>query len=469
MLSPVLLLWLATSLPACSLEGVPAPVRCGTVEVFEDRRRGKGRRIPLKVVVLEATGAERSPDPVLILAGGPGQAATTLAADVAQEQAQVRQHRDVVLVDQRGTGGSNRLPCVPWDDEDLRSYVGEPGPAELRHCRQELERHADLRRYTTSDWVDDIEELRWRLGYERWNLDAGSYGTRVALLYMARYPERARSAVLRAVNPPGFRIPLSFPKAGQRALDALFDDCAADAACQADFPDLRDDFQSVLDRLSRGPVSARIQHPVTGELVEARITRDLFAARVHLVLFAPQLAARLPLLIHQAAQGDLGPFAQLAVDFGKAIADQLDWGQQLSVLCTEDLPLITPAEIERETKDTFLGSSIITDAQAHCRDWPRVSLPADWTRPVQAPIPTLLLSGGLDPATPPEFAAAAAARLLRARHVVAPHGTHMGGGACFDALAAALVERGSLEGLDAGCAAEVRRPSFARPAAGPAS
>jgi hypothetical protein len=181
---------------------------------------------------------------------------------------------------------------------------------------------------------------------------------------------------------------------------------------------------------------------------------------VHLLPFVPTLAGRLPALIQRAAEAGLAPFAQLAAHFGKAIADTIDWGQQLSVLCIEDLPLIMSAEIERETAGSFVGPRIITDA--HCRDWPRGRLPRDWRAPVTAAIPTLLVSGALDPATPPEFAEAVARGLRATRSVVVPRGSHMGHGACIELLAGQVIESRIVEGLDTACLGSVARPPFAR-------
>jgi pimeloyl-ACP methyl ester carboxylesterase len=454
------LLLLSTLLP-CTVPDVAPPVRCGTVQVAENRAVAGGRTLDLHVVVLGATGPA-APDPVLILAGGPGQAATTLASAIAVEQAALRRERDIVLVDQRGTGRSNGLPCKPWDEMDLRSYLEEPAAADVARCREELSGRADLTQYTTSAWVDDLEDVRKALGYPRWNLDAGSYGTRVALLYMSRHPAAVRVAVLRAVNGPEYRIPLPFSRAGQEALEALFTDCAKDQQCVADYPALRRDFERAMSGLEK-PVRVTIQHPVTRKPVAAQLTREVFVARVHLLLFSSGSVAQLPRLLHLAANGIYGPFAQLAVDFGKAIADQIDWGQQLSVLCTEDLPRITEMDIEKETAGTFLGGEMVRDAMAQCQGWPRGQMPADWGAPVTASIPTLLVSGALDPATPPSMAEAVARGLKTSLHVVVPRGSHMDGSACIEGIVGEAIRRGRLEGLDTSCVEGTTRPPFARP------
>jgi pimeloyl-ACP methyl ester carboxylesterase len=444
----------------CERPGLPADARCATVEVFEDRKAATGRRIPLAVVVLPASGSPRAADAVFFIAGGPGQAATHSAASVAEEHAATRRTRDVVLTDQRGTGGSNGLPCVPFPATDIRLYLGEPGPEEVRRCRDALSARADLRLYSTESAVEDLEDVRRALGYEQVTLDAGSYGTKVALRYLARFPTRVRAAVLRAVNPPGFRIPLPFAAAGQAALDRLIEDCGRDGGCRRAFPDLRGDLARVLSRLDAGPVPVKVTNPGTGRIEATTLDRATFVARLHLLLFASRLASRIPLLVHTAAQGDFAPFAELSVVFGKAILDQIDWGMQLSVLCTEDLPLITRGEAERASRGTFLGPEQIFAAQEHCASWPRGTLPPGHGKPVRSDVPVLLISGGLDPATPARYADEAARTLARSRHVVIPSGSHMDGGPCVDAIASAFIAAGSAFGLDTSCVEAIRRPEW---------
>jgi pimeloyl-ACP methyl ester carboxylesterase len=441
--------------------GLEGSARCGRLQVWENRKSRSGRRIPLNVVVAPASGPER-PDPVFVISGGPGQSATRDVARVAEELKAERAHRDLVFVDQRGTGGSNALPCVPFGEDDWRLYFGSPEPAQIRACRDRLARGADLARYTTDEAVEDLEQVRQVLGYERINLDAGSYGTRVALVYMQRYPERVRTAVLKGLNAPSLRIPLPFARAGQDALDHLFAECAADADCARAFPRLREEFAAVLERLERAPAKLTITNPATGKPLAVEIDRSAFTARVHLLLFASALARRIPLLVHQAHEGDWLGFAELAAAFGKAIVDQIDFGMQLSVLCAEDLPFIGDAELSRETRGTFLGPHRVRSAKRFCREWPRGKAAPDVRRPVRSQVPTLLVSGAFDPATPPRFAEEVASGLRHARHVVF-QGSHLDGQACTSAMAAAVVEAGSLDGLDTSCSGQVGRPPFALP------
>jgi len=461
---------LAKFLNPCRPPGLQRKVLCGKLFVKENRGLGGGRRIPLNIVILPATGPSREPDPVFYLVGGPGQAATESAQRAAAEQEQINAFRDVVLVDQRGTGGSNPLRCRFYPVGDLRQYLGPPpSPEQVRKCRVELEKRADLAAYTTPEAVADLEQVRRALGYPRINLDGGSYGTRVALVYMRTHPEAIRTAVLRGLSPTNYRLPLPFARAGQAALERLFEACESDPACHSAYPDPRADLSEVLERLRREPVSVEVENPVTGRREGARISHDLFVSRLHLLLFSTGLSSQVPNLLHRAASGDFEPFAQLAVLFGKAITDQLYFGMQLSVACSEDFPFISSSDVARETSGTFLGATRVSQLGAFCGSWVRARLPKGYADPVHASTPTLLISGGLDAVTPKRFADEVAAGLPNSRSILVPFGGHINAGPCLDSIAAQFIAQDSAEGLDLSCVEEIRRLPFSVPEDRPSS
>ena len=454
----------ALALAPCELDGVPGGGRCGLLEVAEDRTSAATRTLRLRLAVLPATGAPVAPDPVVVLTGGPGQAASAGAAREAADLAALREHRDIVLLDQRGTGGSHRLRCVPPAAHACALTLGPPPPAAaIARCREELAREADLTRYTSLDAVEDLEELRRTAGWERMNLVAGSYGTRVALLYMARHPERVRTAVLQGVSPPGSANPLPFARAGDAALEALLAACAADAGCGAAYPRLREELAAVLARLAAGPAAVELPDPATGAPVRVELTRELFVSRLHLMLIVGPLAVQVPRLVHLAHEGDWRPFAELAAAFGRAITEQIDFGMQLSVVCAEDAPFLTPERVEAETAGTLLGRQRVDQVLGYCREWPARPLPADFTAPVRVRVPTLIVAGEVDPVTPVALATAVARELPAARLVVLPGASHVDGADCVQRLAASLVTAGDLAALDESCVAAVRRPPFPPP------
>lgn len=450
----------AAGLVPCRPPGLERDALCGSLQVAERRDRPGGRRIPVAFVVVPAA-VEAAPDPVFYIAGGPGQAATRSVAQAVHEHADTLRSRAIVLVDQRGTGGSNRLACAGRPESDIRRYLASGFDLEmLRRCRAELEAKADLTAYTTADAAEDLEAVRAALGYPRLNLDGGSYGTRVALRYMQRHPRRVRAAVLRGVSPASYANPLPFARAGQQALERLFANCGSDAGCARAFPSLPSDFAQVLRRLEGGPVRVEVRNPATGEAQPAELDREVFVTRVHLLLFSSALSARLPYLIHRAASGDFVPFAQLAADFGRAIIEQIDLGMQLSVLCAEDAPLVAAADIDAATSETFLGGGRARQILRACAEWPRGAVPADFRRPVRAALPTLVISGEVDPVTPPRFGEEVVRWLPRGRHLVVPNGSHVDAADCVDRIAAEFVRRGSADGLDTGCLAASVRPPF---------
>jgi len=458
------------ALAPCRLPGMEGDALCGTLEVPERRDAPSGRRITLRLAVLTARGPHARPDPVFVVAGGPGQSAVNIAAQVAQEMEATLAEREVVLVDQRGSGGSNRLECRQFADDDMRRYLSRGFDLDaLRRCRADLEKRADLTAYTTDAAVADLEDVRAAMGYERIDLDGGSYGTRVVLWYLKRHPARVRTAVLRGVSPTDYALPLPFARAGQEALERLFADCAGERACNTAFPGLRDEFAALLERLGRGPVEVDVKNPVTGAVQKAVIDREIFVTRVHLLLFSSRLSTRLPALLHQAAAGEWAPFAQLAADFGRAIVEQIDLGLQLSVACAEDAPRLRAADIDAATRGTFLGRGRVDQLLAACAVWPAAPTPAGFYDPVRSDVPALVVSGELDPVTPPRFGAQVARGLRHGWHAVIANGSHVDGGPCVDGLVTAFVRAGSADGLRPDCFGLGVRPPFVLPDPAPSA
>lgn len=225
---------------------------CGSYAVWENRATRQGRRIELHIVAVPSAAADPAPDPVFVFAGGPGDAASNAARGWVEDR-EVRAHRDIVMVDQRGTGGSHRLDCrLPRDPSDVQGYFEPTLPkAEVKRCRVELERDADLAQYTTSIAADDLDEVRAWLGYDRINLTGGSYGTRAAQVYLRRHPDHVRSATLVGVAAMDQYLPLYHARDGKAALDRLFDTCQRTPACAAAFPRLPAEHERVLAGLDR--------------------------------------------------------------------------------------------------------------------------------------------------------------------------------------------------------------------------
>jgi pimeloyl-ACP methyl ester carboxylesterase len=454
------------TLSPCDVPGLEGKARCGTYEVWENRETRSGRKISLKVVVVPATGADRAPDPFVFLNGGPGESSTDGAPYLAHEFAKLRDRRDIFLVDQRGTGGSHPLNCeIFLPPGDLQGALGAFFPLEpIRQCRGRLEKDADLKLYTTAIAMDDIDEVRAALGYDRLNILGGSYGTRATQVYMRRHPERVRTAILYGVVPMDDKIPLNIPPGAERALKGVLAECAQEAACHAAFPKLEEESNAVWSTLRKGPVRARVLNPKTGEPTDVSLSRDLAAEGVRYMLYSSSAAGEVPAVLHQAALGDYTPIAERALSGRLQIVASGSSGMYLSVTCAEDVPWIDPKEAERLAAGTFIGDYRYVQQRAACDLWPQGSIPKGFLEPVDAPVPTLLISGMWDPATPPSDAEQVARHLPKSLSIVVPHGGHsldgLDGVECVTNLQIQFVERGSLEGLSTGCIDQIRRRPF---------
>ncbi len=453
------------ALSPCLLPGLAREARCGRFAVFEDRAARKGRTIALRVAVLPATGPDRQPDPIFYFAGGPGASAVDAAAELATEWEPALRRRDLVLVDVRGTGDSNGLACTA-----LRGRAGVIGflddflPAVgVRACRKELQAHADLALYTTTNAVDDLDDARAALGYGRIDLRAGSYGSLLALVYLRRHGEHVRTATLDGVVPPDSRSPLHFAADAQHALDQVLDACAADARCHAAFPDPRAELARVLERLERTPARVEIRDATSGEAVPVELGGDAVAQSLRYMLYLPESAARIPLDLHLADRGDLEPLAEAAVRFGDLMGG-IAQGFFLSVTCAEDVPFYEVGEADAEARGSFLGDFRARAQKAACAEWPRGRVPAGFAEPVRSSVPTLLLSGERDPVTPAQGAEEVARTLPHALRVVARGGGHsldgLGGADCLGRLFTDFLDRGQVEGLDTRCVSRIEPAPF---------
>jgi pimeloyl-ACP methyl ester carboxylesterase len=446
-------------LEPCGLPGQPKNWRCGTYTVNENRAARAGRTIDLNIVVLPAKSEDRRPDPIFFLSGGPGGAATRTARGRSFGWYGV--DRDIVLVDQRGTGRSNPLFCdTPGSDEDVQGYL-DPlfTPDVFEPCRERLEHVADLTQYTTPIAMDDLNEVRAALGYDVINLWGGSYGTRAALVYMRRHPETVRAAILNGVAPIAFRNPLYHAWEAQRALEKTFGECEADDACSAAFPDLREEFRQLIASLEDEPATVTIPHPATNEPVSVRLTRYAFAEALRTTMYYLPAARDVPLLIHRAYNGDFDVFAREGIASNRGIVESLAFGMLLSVTCPEDLARIDPAEIPALTAGTFLGDDRVRNQLAACSIWPNGAVPADYGDPVSVETPTLLLSGTLDPVTSPRWGAEAAGQLPNSVHIVVP-GAHGVRGGCVTGIIQQFLASASTDAVDASCVESVRLAPF---------
>lgn len=469
-LLPALALAAQVTLAPCTIEGVPGEARCGTHRVWENRETRQGREIELSIIVLPATSADRRPDPLFALAGGPGDAPSFNARFFSRAFAEVRKHRDLVFVDLRGTGRSAPLTCPELAapdatgrfDADLLSL-----PA-VRACRARLERSADLTRYTTAIAVDDLDEVRQALGYTTINLYGTSYGSRVAQVYMRRHPGSLRAVTMKGIVPPSMAMPESHARAGEDAWQALVARCRGDEGCRRTYPTLDADFRGLLNRLEKTAPLITLPGNANRGATAVRVTRGLFAEAFRNVLYTPDGLAQAPKLIRQLLGGDDRGLAETALA-GRTVlgGERLAAGYFLSVTCAEDLPFLATDAAALAT-GTFGGDYRLQQQIAACGVWPRGAVSSAHRQPVRSAIPTLLVSGELDPVTPPSGGDEVLKTLTNGAHVVMRNNGHPIGNAeaCIGSLFAAFLEKGTIAGLDSSCAQSIPARPFVLP--GPA-
>src|SRR5213075_1179463 len=395
------------------------------------------------------------------LAGGPGAASTEAAAFYAGPGKEYRRGRDVVCVDQRGTGQSNRL-SIP-QEKTAQHYLGEMFPIDyVKEMRHALEKRADLTKYTTSIAMDDLDDVRTWLGYDRINLFGGSYGTQAALVYMRRHPDHVRSAILLAVAPTDLKMPLHHSESAARAMDLLLSECEQDSACHAAFPQIRDDWNNVLAQLEKQPARVEYSPPGKAAPTTVEIQRGVFGEKIRTWMYDRDKAARIPLIVQHAAGGDFAPFLQQAI--APSIPDFVADGMYLSVTCSEDVPFINQEEAARLNAGNPFGNYRVFQQTRACSMWPQGKIPPDFPEPVSSNIPVLIFSGNIDPVTPPHRGEEVARYLPNSRHVIIPQAGHGVEGLtepeCVDRIIMEFMEKGDAKNLDFSCVERMVPPPF---------
>ena len=448
-------------LKPCRVAGIDEELFCGKLTVFENREMRTGRTIDLNIVVLPAFDQKNKAEPLFDLAGGPGASSVDRAEFYAGPGREYRRRHDVVLVDQRGTGESNRLSI--FREKTPTYYLSEMFPVDyVSKMRHELEQRADLTKYTTSIAMEDLDDVRAWLGYDKINLFGASYGTQAALVYLRRHPEHVRSAILFGVAPTDLKMPLHHAESAARAMDLLLGECEQDAKCREAFPQIRDDWRNVLARLERQP--ARVEYSPPGKSAPTRveIQRGVFGEKIRNWMYDRNQAARIPLIVHHAVNGDFAPFLQQAV--APSIPDFVADGAYLSVTCAEDVPFITQEEATKLTAGNPFGNYRVFQQTRACGMWPRGEIPKDFLEPVFSDAPVLVFSGNLDPVTPPSYGEEVAKHLPNSRHVVIAEAGHGVDGLtdpdCIDRIAIEFLNKGDAKKLDVSCVERMKPPPF---------
>jgi len=451
---------------ACTLanEGGTRSVeaQCTTLQVLEDRSKPQGRKLSLRLAWLPASSEDAAPDPVVFIAGGPGQAASEAFWGVMPALEPLREKRNILLLDQRGTGGSNRLSCPDTTDSkglgDQTAESDEQIQAGTRSCLEALSSRADVSQYTTEDAVADLEALRLAVGAPSLDLIGGSYGTRVALEYLRRHPQTARTTLVDGIVPPQLVLGQDHARNLQDALDRIFAGCVADKVCHERFGDPAVTMRTLREHLAKGPINVRLRDPVDYHWRDERLSEGALVTVLRLYSYSPEFATLLPMLLDETVKGSPESMVAQGLMLVNQLKDQFAPGMELSVICSEDADLM---KIRPEDADTLLGNELPRYAINACKVWPHKARPADFHDPVVSDRPVLLLSGAWDPVTPPQYGEQVLATLSDAVHFVAPGQGHiiMARG-CAPKLVEQFIESADPKSLDGSCLDELRAPPF---------
>ena len=440
---------------------------CGRVRVPEDRSQDDGRAIELNVVVVPAIDHQPGASPLFFLEGGPGVAATDMAGFFISDGSAYRQQRDVVLLDMRGTGDSHPLRCPELDVSGAAAsrQLAEMYPLDdVAACRDRLRSVADVTHYTTRSAVLDLEAVRESLGYRQMDIQALSYGTRLGQAYIRAYPDRVRRFVAIGAVSPSHRMPLLHASYFQRAFDLLLEDCESDDACRAAFPDLSDQWSSLVERLALAPARVSYAPPDGPSASDVEITRGVFVERIRSHMYFASAARELPRIVSEASRGNYVPFLEMALRPGGAGPPAVAEGLYLSVTCAEDVPLITNDEILTHSAGTYLGDYRVERQRDACAVWRPGSLAPERSVPPASDVPALFITGARDPVTPPVEATRAAETFRNATLIVVPHAGHVpfdtSDPMCLDSIMLSFFEETNAEAIDTSCVDGLTAPPF---------
>lgn len=437
----------------CFISGLKERVECVTLDVPLDYAAQGGDTIPLHAAIIRAGSSNNAPDPLWVFAGGPGQAASEYGRLVYSAFKSIRHTRDIVLVDQRGTGRSEPLDCDVDPEGPVLTTMDE-WTAFIKQCRSGIA--VDVRQFTMEHVVRDMDAMRAALGYDQLNLWGGSWGTRTAALYLRRYPQHVRSVIMDGVAPPDLSLFESAPASAQRALDLLVADCAASDACAARYPDFEAQVMAFVASAKDGKLRFKGPDPLTGKPTDFPISFILAVESIRSAMYSSDASIMIPMMVEAAVQGNMAPLAALMG--GNAAADSMYIGATLSILCGEEIPRTRPAELARAAETSFAEESYFAYWQAGCDGWQALPQAPDAHDPIASDVPTLILSGNLDPVTPPGMGEHLLRTFPNGRHIVVSGNGHITSAtACMPYLMRAFLESLDTNAVDASCLGHLAR------------
>jgi len=442
-----------------------ASARCGSLEVAENPANPDGRKISLNIAIAPATGKATEPDPVFFFAGGPGQAASETWVMLQSTLNKIRKKRDIVMIDQRGTGKSNKLACESEIEEDLNQEIDlDLIRTETEKCLADLE--GDTRFYTTTIAMGDYNQVREAMGYESINIMGVSYGTRAAQVYLRHFPETVRTVTLDSVVPMQLALGQEHAMMLDRSVRAVLEDCEKDETCKLLYPRHAEELNALFKQLRAEPQQITIINPVSGVVQEMHLTADTLGVAIRFLSYSSATQALIPLLVHEAlTTGDLSRLASQATLVMTGLNEMLARGMELSVICTEDYPFM---DLDTDYGDTLMGNLFQEIIQLQCNVWPRGEVADDFHEPVSSELPVLLLSGERDPVTPPSYATKTAETFPNSLNLVARGQAHsVMSNVCLRNITTDFIDKGSVDDLDSTCVENIEPAPFFTSLLGP--
>jgi pimeloyl-ACP methyl ester carboxylesterase len=430
---------------------------CGWMDAAENPDEPEGRKIRIRVARIPATGRVAEPDPLVYFAGGPGQSATESWPLIAGALKKVNESRDILLVDQRGTGQSNPLKCPEVELDKALAQDWDELATTTRACLDSLD--GDPRFYTTTIAMGDVDAARAALGYEKVNLYGGSYGTRAAQVYLRLFPDRVRTVVLDGVVPQTLALGTEHAEKLDQAIYRVLHGCDADALCGKTFPDTAGKLSGLVGALEENPVEVTIAHPTTGQPFTLVFDREVLSSSLRFLTYSSDTQAMLPLLIYEAAvEQRFDRLASQMLIAATGLQESISQGMELSVTCSEDYPLYPAHPVPN---NTLMGDMMEKSVGIQCGIWPKGPVPENFHDPVSADVPVLLLSGELDPVTPPEYADQVAAHFPNSRSLVAPGQGHIAATrGCMGKIVSEFIIEGNADDLETDCISNLQATPY---------
>ena len=446
-------------LKPCFIDRISEKSKCATVKMPLDHRGATSGDIDVFVAVVPALSSQILDDPLVIFSGGPGQANSEMGALVSMAFKSIREHREIILIDQRGTGKSTPLRCAEEDDDSV--YSPAKHSMFVQSCRSNFDFAAEY--FTMENVIADTHSILKNLGYEKVNLWGVSWGTRSAIHYLRRYPAHVRSVIADGVLPPDIGIFETSPKSATRALNKLYQACRLDEICTEAYGDIEGTINELVSKANKGALKYNGANPITGDPMSQDISLMTLVQNIRGILYTPQKTTMLPMALYKLNRGDGRAFMALTSE-GAMVSKSVYLGSTLSLLCGEEVPRMTDARAKEIGAGHLTQDTYYQYWRAACKGWPSLPGDDDIHASIASDVPMMILSGELDPITPPSMGEHLAKSFKNSRHlVVRGVGHNVSYQGCIPKILGAFIKELDANDIEVECLDKMKRPAFSAP------